>query len=89
MGFPSKNTGVGCHAFLQGILQTQGSNLSLLHWQEDSLPLAPPGKPINGTSQFLKLFEERGRVFILSIPSTYGREDFEKLGYFPKITQLV
>ena len=28
--FLGKNTGVGCHALLQGILPTQGSNLSLL-----------------------------------------------------------
>ena len=28
---PCKNTGVGCHALLQGIFLTQGSNLSLLH----------------------------------------------------------
>ena len=26
MGFSSKNTGVGCHALLQGIFPTQGSN---------------------------------------------------------------
>ena len=26
-------TGVGCHAFLQGIFPTQGLDLSLLHWQ--------------------------------------------------------
>ena len=42
-----KNTGVGCHALLQGIFPTQGSNsslLSLLHWQAGSLPLVPPGK---------------------------------------------
>ena len=30
MGFPGKSTGVGCHFLLQGIFQTQGSNLSLL-----------------------------------------------------------
>ena len=45
---PGKNTGVGCQAILQGIFLTQGSNWSLsglLHWQADSLPLAPPGKP--------------------------------------------
>ena len=33
---PGKNTGVGCHALLQGIFRTQGSNLHLLcllHWQ--------------------------------------------------------
>ena len=32
----SKNTGVGCHALLQGIFLTQGLNLPLLslqHWQ--------------------------------------------------------
>ena len=28
--FPGKNTGVGCHALLQGIFLTQGSNLHLL-----------------------------------------------------------
>ena len=45
---PGKNTGVGCHALLQGIFWTQGSNphlLCLLHWEAGSLPLAPPGKP--------------------------------------------
>ena len=43
-----ENTGVGCHALLQGIFLTQGSNslvLRLLHWQAGSLPLASPGKP--------------------------------------------
>ena len=28
---PGKNTGVGCHALLQGIFSTQGSNLGLLY----------------------------------------------------------
>ena len=48
MEFSRKNTGVGCHALLQGILLAQGSNphLScLLHWQVGSLPRVPPGKP--------------------------------------------
>ena len=42
-----------CHFFLQGIFATQGLNphlLHLLHWQADSLPLAPLGKPILVTS---------------------------------------
>ena len=30
-GIPGKNTGVGCHALLQGIFPTQGSNPYLLH----------------------------------------------------------
>ena len=45
MGFSSKNTGVGCHALLQGIFPTQGLNLRLLcllHWQASSLPLVLP-----------------------------------------------
>ena len=54
---PSKNTGVGCLALLQGIFLTQQSNLRLLcllHWQEDSLPLAPPEKPQNVKESSLK-----------------------------------
>ena len=31
MGFPGKNTGVGCHFLLQGIFLTQGLNPGLLH----------------------------------------------------------
>ena len=41
-----KNTGVGCHALLQGIFLTQGLNLCLLclfHWQADSLSLSHLG----------------------------------------------
>ena len=33
-GFSSKNIGVGCHALLQGIFPTQGSNPGLLHCRE-------------------------------------------------------
>ena len=39
--FPGKSTGASCHFLLQGIFQTQGSNLPLLpllHWQADFLP---------------------------------------------------
>ena len=48
MGFSGKTTGVGCHALLQGIFPTQEWNphlLGLLHCQEGSLALQPPGKP--------------------------------------------
>ena len=41
--FSSKNTGVGCHFLLQGILPIQGSNLRHLHCRQ-SLPSEPPGK---------------------------------------------
>ena len=33
-GFPGKNTGVGCHSFLQGIFPAQGSNPGLLHCRQ-------------------------------------------------------
>ena len=42
---PGENTGVGCHALLQDIFPTQGSNLHLLcllHWHADSLLLEAP-----------------------------------------------
>ena len=41
---PGKNTGVGCHALLQGIFPTQGLNPNLLHCRH-SLPAKLPRKP--------------------------------------------
>ena len=46
---PGKNTGVGCHALLQGIFLTQGWTLclwNLLPWQVGSLPLHHLGSPL-------------------------------------------
>ena len=43
MGFPGKNTGVGCHFLLQGIFRTQALNPRLLHWQAASSPLSYHG----------------------------------------------
>ena len=46
---PGKNTGVVCHALLQGIFGIQGLNLPLLcllHWQVDSLTMRYLGNPI-------------------------------------------
>lgn len=53
---------MGCHAVLQGIFPTQGSNprlLHLLHCQLASLPLVSPGKPLRrcNPSDF-KVFHE-------------------------------
>ena len=39
--FPGKNTGVACHFLLRG-----RSNLCLLHWQVDSLPLSYQASPL-------------------------------------------
>ena len=38
--FPGKNTKVGCHFLLQGILLSQGLNPHILHWYMDSLLLS-------------------------------------------------
>ena len=60
---PGRDTGVGCHFLLQGIFLMQGSNpglLHLLHWQADSLPIEPPGKP------------QRGFHFIIHVKVLYG-----------------
>ena len=48
MEFFRQEYGVGCHALLQGIFLTQGSNpclLCLSHLQEGALPPVPSGKP--------------------------------------------
>ena len=42
---PGKNTGVGCHALLQGIFPTQGSNPGLLHWRRILYWLSHQGSP--------------------------------------------
>ena len=42
MGFPGKNTGVGCHFLLQEIFLIQGSNPGLLHYRLDFLLSEPP-----------------------------------------------
>ena len=44
-GILQVRTGVGCHSLLQGIFLIQGSNLHLLHWQADCLPLSHLGSP--------------------------------------------
>ena len=43
--FPGKNTGVGCHALLQGIFPTQGSNPGLLHCRQILYHLNYQGSP--------------------------------------------
>ena len=40
---PDKNTGVGCHALLQGIFPTQGWNLDLLHCRQILYHLSQQG----------------------------------------------
>ena len=67
--FPGKNTGVGCHSLFQGIFPTQGLILLLLHWQVDSLPLAPPDDLVNnpeGLSVLTHKYQSGGRNWDIS-----------------------
>ena len=45
-GFSRQECWSGLHFLLQGTIPTQGSNLGLLHWQMDSLPLSHMGSPL-------------------------------------------
>ena len=45
MGFSGKNTGMGCHALLQGLFLTQEWNPYLMHWQAYSFPQSHQGRP--------------------------------------------
>ena len=42
---PGKNTGVGCHSYLQGIFPTQGSNPSLPHCRQLLYQFSHQGSP--------------------------------------------
>ena len=42
---PGRNTAVDWHFLLQGIFPAQGLIPCLMHWQADSSPSEPPGKP--------------------------------------------
>ena len=48
--FPGKSTGVDCHLLLQGIFQTQGLNLGLLHCRQILYQLSHQG--MNCQSRF-------------------------------------
>ena len=51
---PGKNTGVGCHALLQGIFPTQGLNPGLLHCRWILYQMSYQGSPWKTVQMFLK-----------------------------------
>ena len=55
---PGKNTGGGCHFFLQ-ISLTLGLKPYLLHWQVESLPLSQLGSP--GLNIYLHVMLDHGK----------------------------
>ena len=64
--FPGKNTGVGCHFFSRGIFPTQGSKLSILLWQVDSLPLSHLG-----SSNMLYTYHQNKMIGFVCSPKIY------------------
>ena len=54
---PGKNTGVGCHALLQGIFQTQGLNPDLLSCRRILYHLSHQGKPISEIGLCKQVFQ--------------------------------
>ena len=83
--FPGESTGVGCHFLLQGILLTQGSNLSLPHCRKTLLPSEPPGKSHNGMSycaDWMTWHSPQIRIFVLAFTSSQHHTVY--LSIFPK-----
>ena len=78
--FTGRNTGVGCHAYLQGFFSTQGPNSHLfqsLHWLMGSLPLTPPGKfGFTNKKQKNPAFMEKSlsRIYILAMKDWQTQE---------------
>ena len=61
---PGKNTGVGCHALLQGIFPTWGLNPGLTPCRQILYRLEPPGKPVrmailNNTGDGMNVIDKR------------------------------
>ena len=54
---PCKNTGMGCHALLQGIFLTQGSNPGLLHYRQILDHLNHQGSLVNFYKEKFKFLQ--------------------------------
>ena len=70
MGFSRQEYCSGLPFSPPGIFPTQGSNLSLLYWQADSLPLHQPEKPHTSTDFskfFLAVCSEKDKAGLLNV----------------------
>ena len=93
-GPPPGDTGVGFQALLQGIFPAQGLNPRLLHWQADSLPLAPPKELMNtaSLSMYLGLLFRGGgaeveeiwtlmKIWVFTFPSLIPNSSTSQVAY--------
>ena len=77
---PGKNTGMGCHALLQGIFPTQRWNPGLT-LQADSLLSEPPGKPKNSRVDSLSLLQGSFLTQVSNWGVLHYREILYQLSY--------
>ena len=85
--FPGKNTGVGCHFLHQGIFQTQGSNLGLLHCRQIRHRLSNQGDPRRGWTGENSL-EENHRWRRMSRALGF-RQTWVIMSALPNMSQLI
>ena len=81
---PGKNTGVGCHALLQGIFPTQGSNPGLLHYRWILYCLSHQGSPSKVSDQIRSVAQSCPTLCDPMNPSTLGLSVYHQL---PEFTQ--
>ena len=81
--FPGKDTGVGHHFLLQGIIPTQGSNPGLLHRSQTLYQLSYKGSPFPELESFpiSWLFSSGGQSTGVSALATVLPMDIQ--GWFP------
>ena len=78
---PGKNTGVGCHALLQRIFLTQGSNPGILHCRQILYRLSHQGSPLSFHSRPVPSFLHS--EFWLGNHSSSSSPKTPLIGFFP------
>ena len=85
---PGKNTGVGCHALLQGNLPYPGIEPWSPALKADSLPSEPPGKPTRKLT-FENYFFSILRMSIRGLVLSHRENDSPKTVWPPKAHVLM
>ena len=80
---PGKNTGVGCHALLQGIVSAQGSNPARLHCRQILYCLSHEERPWDSLT-----LTERCLYFYISSHLTFPYETSDFLGRRRPLTSI-